>query len=64
MTELVKVSNGSYLLRERNGEHVLTLQFRDKPTHHLVVIGPDGCYTINKKQYGAYKTLHEVRNLP
>jgi hypothetical protein len=63
ITDLLKdQNNGAYLVRNRGppGELILALKFKDRPTHHLVKLGDTGFLTVNGKQFGACKTLHEV----
>eukprot|EP00052_Salpingoeca_macrocollata_P013358 m.104330 g.104330 ORF g.104330 m.104330 type:complete len:880 (-) comp18882_c0_seq1:22-2661(-) len=53
---------GAFLVRSRPDpkEHVLSLLFNGKPTHHLLREEDDGLYTVNGKQYGECRTVKEV----
>lgn len=59
--------DGTFLVRARPkhvGQYLLTLVFRGRATHHLLVKSPDSqCWTINKKQFGSCQMLTEVVSL-
>lgn len=58
--------DGVYLVRQRPGypaDYVLSLNFKGKPTHHLVALDPaTNTFLVNKKTYGSPKSIEEVRS--
>jgi hypothetical protein len=55
--------DGKFMVRLRSGsqtDFVLTVVYRGKPTHHLVLLGGDGLYTINRKAYGQHNAIDQV----
>lgn len=47
-----------------DGDYVLGVGYRGKPTHHLIVKQDDGFFYINRKKYGNNGQLEEVRPTP
>lgn len=56
------LNDGDFLVRPRVGtsDAVLSATFKGKVGHHLITLGPDGIYLINKKQFGEPHTIEEV----
>lgn len=54
--------DGTFLIRERDeGEYVVTVVYRSKPTHHLSKWDDgDECYLINKKPLEGAKSITDV----
>ena len=50
--------DGLYLLRTRpNGELVLSVNHRNRPSHHRIHVGEDGLYRLNDRVYGEHRSL-------
>ena len=60
--DLVKpYENGKFCIRQLaddDGEYVLCVVYKGKPTHHLITT--NGGVKVNKKSYGGATTLEEV----
>jgi len=55
------VSDGRFLVRTRSSnEHVLSVVYKGKGTHHLIRPGENGFLLVNKKQYGESRTIEEL----
>jgi hypothetical protein len=53
--DLVVGDNGTFVVRERPNtltDYVLTVQFRNRPTHHLITRDEHGVVLINKQTWG------------
>jgi hypothetical protein len=63
---MTDATEGRFLVRMRPqhpGEYVLSVVFRDRPTHHLVA-PRDGIFLVNQRSFGDPRSLPEVvRNL-
>jgi hypothetical protein len=61
--------SGRFLVRDRGsggkpGDLVLSLNFKNRPTHHLISTKADtGVLTINNKQFGSPKSIEEAVEL-
>lgn len=56
--------DGTYLFRDQPGNDenfVLVLRYNGKSTHHLIQPAEDGTLNINKRRFGEFRTLAEVR---
>ena len=55
---------GVFLVRERpNHEFILSVNFRNRPSHHLIKRDAAGLYTLNDQKYGDFKSIEEVHYL-
>lgn len=69
-TESLKSADGTYVdgafaVRDRPNqpdEYVLSVNFKGKPTHHLVSKNEDGNFVVNKKTYGGHTTIENLVN--
>ena len=54
--------DGAFFVRKRGppGEYIMSLKYKERPTHHLIKLGEAGFLTVNNKQYGETKTIEEV----
>ncbi len=58
--------DGKYMIRLRAGfanDYILAVIYKSKPTHHLILFGEDGQYTVNKKSFGPLKTIEQVSSM-
>jgi hypothetical protein len=58
-------SDGRFLVWERSGprtvtEYVVSVIFKGKPTHHMVVSRDDGVLTINQQSFGDRRTITDL----
>eukprot|EP00041_Stephanoeca_diplocostata_P017358 m.348471 g.348471 ORF g.348471 m.348471 type:complete len:626 (-) comp20674_c0_seq1:101-1978(-) len=52
--------DGTYMVRQREGvadNYVLCVVYKGRPTHHLIASNASGVVCVNKKAYGAHKTV-------
>ncbi len=59
------LDDGRFLLRtrpEKQGEYVLCVVYKGRPTHHLVKKNEEGMYTVNKKTYGNHSKVTALVN--
>ncbi len=56
--------DGYFLVRARpqHDEFVLSVAFKQRPSHHLLKKDEDGFYTVNGKHLGKFTSIPEVRN--
>eukprot|EP00041_Stephanoeca_diplocostata_P043216 m.12270 g.12270 ORF g.12270 m.12270 type:complete len:577 (+) comp9621_c0_seq2:304-2034(+) len=64
---LLGTDDGSFLVRARkskgkavDGEYVLSVVYKEKPTHHSVKTGDDGILTINGKPHGKKSSIEDL----
>ncbi|EGD75476.1 hypothetical protein PTSG_06550 [Salpingoeca rosetta] len=54
---------GRFLVRRRPGsedDYVLSLNFKNRPTHHLIKKTESGVLTVNKQDFGGFTTLEQI----
>jgi hypothetical protein len=53
--------DGVFLVRQRpSNEYILSVNFKNRPSHHLIKQNAAGIFTLNDQNYGEFHTIDEV----